>query len=321
MGLMSTPDNLSRLDDVDRRLTELLMEDGRMSYAALAPQIGLSQAATRIRVQRLLDERIIDVNARVDPAVLGYGVYAFVLMSARGPVGPVATQVTAVPEAVFVVHTSGGWDLLVEVRASDNAALVRVLDRLRTIEAVNDLEVLTVLRYSKQDWSKVGVIGERAPSASKHTGQRPHDIDLDDIDVQLVHHLIADGRASFADLAQRVGLSHPASRDRVLRLLDDVVAIHAVPGPGATDHLLWSAAFVRLSTDSESFITELSRRSEVTVACQSAGRFAALAEIWCDDHDHLVEFTEWIRSLDGVEGLVVLQYLKILKQEFEGGAV
>ncbi len=45
----------TRLDDVAKRIIELLQEDGRQSYAAIAKAVGLSEAAVRQRVQRLLD--------------------------------------------------------------------------------------------------------------------------------------------------------------------------------------------------------------------------------------------------------------------------
>ena len=44
-----------RLDDIAKRIIELLQKDGRQSYAAIAKDVGLSEAAVRHRVQRLLD--------------------------------------------------------------------------------------------------------------------------------------------------------------------------------------------------------------------------------------------------------------------------
>ena len=52
-----TPGNGSdvRLDDVSKAIIEQLQEDGRQSYATIAKRVGLSEAAVRQRVQRLLD--------------------------------------------------------------------------------------------------------------------------------------------------------------------------------------------------------------------------------------------------------------------------
>ena len=57
----------SVLDDVNKRIIEQLQRDGRMSYAALAKIVGLSEAAVRQRVQRLLDNGVMQIVAVTDP--------------------------------------------------------------------------------------------------------------------------------------------------------------------------------------------------------------------------------------------------------------
>ena len=57
----------TRLDDVAKRIIELLQEDGRQSYAAIAKAVGLSEAAVRQRVQRLLDAEVMQIVAVTDP--------------------------------------------------------------------------------------------------------------------------------------------------------------------------------------------------------------------------------------------------------------
>jgi Lrp/AsnC family transcriptional regulator for asnA, asnC and gidA len=212
---MSAHDEHQRLDATDRKLIGLLMADGRRSYASLAPEVGLSQAATRVRVQRLLSDRIIDVNARVDPTVLGHGVFAFTVLTVRGPLEQTAARIAEIPEAVFLVKTSGRWDLLVEIRTIDNAALIDVLDRVRGIDAVTDAETLVVLRYAKQDWATSGLISDVEKPITAPP-QWPASNTVDETDLKLIHGLVADGRASFTELASTVGLSHAAVRDRVL---------------------------------------------------------------------------------------------------------
>ena len=70
---------LPRLDEIDRRLIAELVADGRATYAALAERVGLSPAAARARVQRLLDERIVTVSARIDPRTAGAAIFEIAL--------------------------------------------------------------------------------------------------------------------------------------------------------------------------------------------------------------------------------------------------
>ena len=64
------------LDDTDRKLIDALQRDGRASYADLAELVGLSPAATRLRVQRLLDAGVVQVVGVTNPLALGYPVMA-----------------------------------------------------------------------------------------------------------------------------------------------------------------------------------------------------------------------------------------------------
>ena len=55
------------LDDVSRAIIEQLQEDGRRPYARIAAAVGLSEAAVRQRVQRLLDAGLVDIGRALDP--------------------------------------------------------------------------------------------------------------------------------------------------------------------------------------------------------------------------------------------------------------
>ena len=61
-----------RLDATAKRIIELLQEDGRISYAAIAKAVGLSEAAARARVQKLLDSDVMQVVAVTDPTQVGF---------------------------------------------------------------------------------------------------------------------------------------------------------------------------------------------------------------------------------------------------------
>src|SRR3712207_8726578 len=60
------------LDDVSRAIIEQLQEDGRRSYARIASAVGLSEAAVRQRVQRLLDAGVMQIDAVTDPMQVGF---------------------------------------------------------------------------------------------------------------------------------------------------------------------------------------------------------------------------------------------------------
>lgn len=132
------------LDEIDRKLIDALQHDGRASYADLADLVGLSPAATRLRVQRLLDGAVVKVVGVTDPLALGYPVMAALGVRVDRNVRDVADRIADIPGVIYVVFTSGSFDLLVEVVCEDSARLLTVIDdEIRAIDGVRSVESFT----------------------------------------------------------------------------------------------------------------------------------------------------------------------------------
>ena len=111
---------LADLDDTDKAIIRALQIDGRTPYSKLGPAVGLSQAAVRQRVQRLIDKGVMQVVAVTDPATLGFAVQAMVAVSVTGDVRKVADEVGKLDDVEYVVITAGRFDLLVEATAEQH---------------------------------------------------------------------------------------------------------------------------------------------------------------------------------------------------------
>jgi Lrp/AsnC family transcriptional regulator for asnA, asnC and gidA len=130
------------LDDVDRRLLRILQADGRASYATMAPEVGLSAPAVRLRVQRLIDAGVLQVVGVTDPIALGFPTMAMVAVQTRGDVRVVADAVGALGNVVYLVLTSGEHDLLAEVVCRSQDELLEVVnDRIRALDGVVSTKV------------------------------------------------------------------------------------------------------------------------------------------------------------------------------------
>lgn len=143
------------LDDVSKRIVELLQEDGRRAYASIGKAVGLSEAAVRQRVQRLLDHGVMQIVAVTDPLQLGFARQAMIGIRCTGDMRPVAEALAAMPEVDYVVLTAGSFDLLVEVVCADEDHLVRVLnEHIRTLDGVATTETFVYLKLHGQryDW-------------------------------------------------------------------------------------------------------------------------------------------------------------------------
>ncbi|HET9089807.1 MAG TPA: Lrp/AsnC family transcriptional regulator [Acidimicrobiales bacterium] len=142
------------LDAIDRQIISHLQRDGRRPYGAIAEDVGLSEAAVRRRVQRLKDAGVMQIVAITDPLQLGFGREALVGIRCHGDVRLVADKIAAIDEANYVVMTAGSFDLIAELIAVDDNALVHLLnDSIRSIPGVTEVETFLYLKLSKQTYA------------------------------------------------------------------------------------------------------------------------------------------------------------------------
>jgi Lrp/AsnC family transcriptional regulator for asnA, asnC and gidA len=142
------------VDDVGKRLIEELQQDGRRSYAALAKTVGLSEAAVRQRVQRMVDTGLMQVVAVTDPLQVGFRRQAMIGLRVEGDLVKVADQLAEIDEVDYVVITAGSFDILLELVCEDDDHLLRILsERIRALPGIRDTETFVYLKLAKQTYS------------------------------------------------------------------------------------------------------------------------------------------------------------------------
>ncbi|WEV25074.1 Lrp/AsnC family transcriptional regulator [Streptomyces sp. 71268] len=153
---MATPDKRSSpsIDAVSLAIIEQLQEDGRRPYAAIGKAVGLSEAAVRQRVQKLLDQNVMQIVAVTDPLTVGFRRQAMVGINVEGDVDPVADALTAMDEVEYVVVTAGSFDLLIEIVCEDDDHLLEMINkRIRTLPGVRSTESFVYLKLRKQTYT------------------------------------------------------------------------------------------------------------------------------------------------------------------------
>jgi Lrp/AsnC family transcriptional regulator for asnA, asnC and gidA len=142
------------VDDVGKRLIEELQQDGRRSYAALAKTVGLSEAAVRQRVQRMVDSGLMQVVAVTDPLQVGFHRQAMIGLRVEGDLVRVADELAKIDEVDYIVVSAGSVDLLVEVVVEDDDHLFRLVnEQIRTISGVIRTESFLYLKLVKQTYN------------------------------------------------------------------------------------------------------------------------------------------------------------------------
>ena len=144
-----------QVDATSAGIIEALQRDGRRSYASIGKDVGLSEAAVRQRVQRMIESGIFEIVAVTDPLVLGFTRSAMVGVTVEGPLEPVADALNHIDEVSYLVLTAGVWDLLAEVVCEDDTHLLRVVsEHIRGVPGVTGTETLVYLQLRKQTYDE-----------------------------------------------------------------------------------------------------------------------------------------------------------------------
>jgi Lrp/AsnC family transcriptional regulator for asnA, asnC and gidA len=145
---------MTDLDRVDKAIIHELQLDGRMPYTELSRRVGLSQPATRQRVNRLIDRGSMQVVAVTDPSTLGFDYPAMVGIDVDGDIVEIADRLAQLEEISYLIITAGRYDILAEVVCSDAEHLLRfVNDQIRPLAGVSSVELFNYLRLVKQTYT------------------------------------------------------------------------------------------------------------------------------------------------------------------------
>ncbi len=141
------------MDELDRKICALVQDDAKRATAAIAEAVGLPLSTTADRLKRLQASGAIrGWHAALDPAALGAGLCAFVLIDMRFDGEAAATEALAArPEVQELHHISGPHSYLMKLRLADMPALQAFLtDVVKPLAAVTRTETILALDTVKE---------------------------------------------------------------------------------------------------------------------------------------------------------------------------
>ncbi len=144
--------NFQGLDDIDRAIIESMRKDGRVAFAQIAEQLGVSPGMIRLRYNRLVELGYLKVVAVTNPLMMGKRTMAMIGVRTDGrKILEVANQLTAFDEVVYVVVVSGRYDLMIEVFCRDHEDLLNFLtEKLAKVDGVRETESFMHLKIVKE---------------------------------------------------------------------------------------------------------------------------------------------------------------------------
>ena len=141
----------SALDDVSKLIIEQLQDDGRKSYSEIGKAVGLSEAAVRQRVQKLIEKGVMLIVAVTDPVQLGFYTQAMVGIKCSGDTSEIASALSKMSEVDYVVITAGSFDVLVEIVCENDDSLIKIINsQIRRLAGVTSTETFVYLKLEKQ---------------------------------------------------------------------------------------------------------------------------------------------------------------------------
>jgi Lrp/AsnC family leucine-responsive transcriptional regulator len=122
------------VEDLDRRIVDLLRSDGRMSYTDLGKAMGLSTSAVHQRVRRLEERGVIKGYAAVvDHAALELPLTAFISITPLDPAAPddIPDRLRDLPELEACHSVAGEENYILKARVRTPGDLEDLLARVR----------------------------------------------------------------------------------------------------------------------------------------------------------------------------------------------
>ena len=138
------------MDDLDYQIITQLIEDGRMPYAQIASQVGVSTATVHQRVKRLRERGYIhSFTVDVNWDALGYPVDAFISIRDNGTQGlaELSESLRTIPFVRSSAAVTGEFDLLLHVKARSSSHLGEILDEIRRIAPGPSRTLVTLSTY------------------------------------------------------------------------------------------------------------------------------------------------------------------------------
>jgi Lrp/AsnC family transcriptional regulator for asnA, asnC and gidA len=144
----------------------------------------------------------------------------------------------------------------------------------------------------------------------------------DEIDLEIIKILNADGRAPFAQIAQKLGVSAGMIRQRYNRLVEEgIVQVVAVTNPMVMGFNTMAQIGVKVNVNRlEEIAEEIASFDEVTYLVLLTGSYDLFVEVVCRDKTHLLDFlTNKLHSVEGVKEGETFIYLRIAKEVYTWG--
>ncbi|MGC9104882.1 MAG: HTH-type transcriptional regulator LysM [Thermoprotei archaeon] len=135
-----------QLDPTDLKIIELLKSDARISYTELARQVGISEAAVRKRINKLISHGVIKrftIDYELENEIRAF---VFVKTSPQIPAPEISKKLVKISGVETVYETTGEYDIVAFIRGPNITAINRTIDEIRSVQGIISTNSTIILR-------------------------------------------------------------------------------------------------------------------------------------------------------------------------------
>jgi Lrp/AsnC family transcriptional regulator for asnA, asnC and gidA len=141
-----------KIDNVDLKILEILMQDAKKPYTEVAKKAFVSGGTVHVRMSKMEEAGIVEkTTLKVNYAKLGYDITAFIgiFLQKSALYEQVMTALKTIPEVVSIHYTTGNYSMFVKIHCKDTNHLKMVLhDKIQQIEGIERTETMISLEES-----------------------------------------------------------------------------------------------------------------------------------------------------------------------------
>jgi len=292
------------MDQLTKKIIAILRRDGRASYSDIARELDTTRDNVASRVNPMFQSGELRVIAAPHPRVLGLTVTAHLSIKVSGDAHVIVKALEPLESLVFISVAAGAYQIIVETELPSLTELKQQVSHIRTLDGVTEVQVLLYERILSSFF-----LGPEPESFSYN---------FDEFDINIIKRLQQDGRASYADLAQHVGLSLSGCRIRVQRLLESgVMQIGAIQQRSdMTDDLLFG---IGINADADlREVTKLLRAAPgLEFMARTVGRYDLIATVSFNSLRDFNQLISKLLSLPSVSYCEQWLHVQLVRERYE----
>ncbi len=141
------------MDETDRKILEVLIENSRTSYKEIAGRVGISDVAVHKRIKRLEREVIKSFTPLVRQSALGLNITCIVsIKCSPGNKERIAEEISKLEDVREVYTTIGEQDIIAKIRTKDTSSLKELVDsKISRIKGINEIRSSIVFNCFKEE--------------------------------------------------------------------------------------------------------------------------------------------------------------------------